>query len=525
MQTAFPLRLVVLAMAACAACGAQAAAGFVQFVSGEARVILRDGSSRPAQKGFELNEGDTVVTGRGASAQLRMSDDGLIALRPDSQLQIDTYRFSGREDGTERSVLALVRGGFRTLTGAIGRANKSNYTVRTPNATIGIRGTDHETVFIAPPAPGEAALGTPGTYNKVNTGSTFVETSSGRINLEINQVGFAGLQPGVPPMRLESIPAFMRATAPQQGKDEKREVRSTTAADKTQTQGGAGTQTAAQKAGEDASEAPLANVARTELAKLTSDGSISFSQVAQSVTQAPGGYVAVGGDKSGSDLGSGAIRVGPGGGQVYFGADGELALLASADGFRYARSGAPVVHSDTLSFLDNGTPVMIRWGVYAGGSIIDDKGSRAAQFFHFMGALGTPLGVVQNLSGSYTATMAHTRFITEAGVLGGSLNSASISLNAGNLTGYNISVTDGQGRSWSGCAFSCSVGSLSLATFADKGVNLTGTGPAGSGTLSGKAQGQPIGPNGKAIVSSFDMKTVGGAAITGSFAVRDPSKP
>ncbi|MBK8065963.1 MAG: FecR domain-containing protein [Betaproteobacteria bacterium] len=512
------LRVAAFAVAFCMATGVQAAAGFVQFVSGEARVILRDGSSRPAQKGVELNEGDTVVTGRGASAQLRMSDQGLIALRQDSQLLIDTYRYNGSEDGTERSVLGLLRGGFRTLTGVIGRTTKTNYLIRTPNATIGIRGTDHETVFIASPSPGEVAAGVPGTYNKVNAGSTFVETPSGRLNLEVNQVGFAGLQPGVAPIRLESIPAFMRATSQQQGRDDKRAVRESASGDRR------GTQTANGAAGSNGSTGGATQTAtRVEYVQTTSDGALTFAQAGQALTAAPAGYAGVGGDKSGSILGSGALRVSVGGDQVLFGADGQMALLSSADGFRYARSGAAAVHSGRLELLDNGQAVEVKWGVYSGGAIVDNSGSRAAQFFHFMGAQGTPPGVVQSLSGSYTASMAHTPFITETGTLGGSLNSVSISLNNGNLTGYSLGITDGQGRSWSGCAFACSVGSVGLVQFADKGVQLTGSGPGGS--VSGNAHGLPVGPNGKGVISSFDMKTAGGAAVTGSFLVKDPAKP
>ena len=39
-----------------------------------------------------------------------------------------------------------------------------------PTATIGIRGTDHEPVFIPEPKPGETPVGQPGTYDKVNSG-------------------------------------------------------------------------------------------------------------------------------------------------------------------------------------------------------------------------------------------------------------------------------------------------------------------------------------------------------------------
>jgi hypothetical protein len=51
------------------------------------------------------------------------------------------YRYEGKTDGSERGFFSLVRGAMRTVTGAIGRYNRSAYQVRTPTATVGIRGT------------------------------------------------------------------------------------------------------------------------------------------------------------------------------------------------------------------------------------------------------------------------------------------------------------------------------------------------------------------------------------------------
>ncbi len=193
-----------------AADNARAAAGRFQFVSGDVRVVNPAGVERPAKKGDAVEEGDTVATGGLASAQLLMSDNGLIALRPDSRLRVDSYVYPGKEDGSEKGFLSLLRGGFRTITGVIGRSNKQNYLVRTPTATIGIRGTDHEPVFIPVPAPGQIPLGNPGTYDKVNVGAAYIQTPQGSVNIAPNQVGFAA--PNVAPVLLPRIPDFYKAT-------------------------------------------------------------------------------------------------------------------------------------------------------------------------------------------------------------------------------------------------------------------------------------------------------------------------
>lgn len=101
-----------------------------------------DGSSRPLRRRSEVYAGDTLVTGPKATAQVRFTDNGLLQIQPNSRFQISEYRFEGKEDGSESAVFKLIKGGMRSITGAIGHTNKENYRVDTPVATIGLRGTD-----------------------------------------------------------------------------------------------------------------------------------------------------------------------------------------------------------------------------------------------------------------------------------------------------------------------------------------------------------------------------------------------
>ena len=133
--------LPVLALLAAYAGAAFGVAGNVQFVIGDVKAINRAGATRVLQKGAPIDEGDRIVTGDGASAQIKMVDGGFIAVRPNTDMGFDTYRYAGKEDGTENAAISLLRGGFRTITGVIGRTNKQNYLVKTVTATIGIRGT------------------------------------------------------------------------------------------------------------------------------------------------------------------------------------------------------------------------------------------------------------------------------------------------------------------------------------------------------------------------------------------------
>lgn len=166
-------------------------AGHAQFVNGQVLLSSTNGQSKPLQKGDAVSEGDTLTSATAASAQIRMQDGGLVAVRPDTQLKFDQFVFNGKQDGSERSFFSLLKGGFRAVTGLVGQLNKTNYRITTPVATIGIRGTDHETFLIVPGSP-LALVAPPGAYSKVNVGATTLTTNQGSINVTPNQMGFAG---------------------------------------------------------------------------------------------------------------------------------------------------------------------------------------------------------------------------------------------------------------------------------------------------------------------------------------------
>ncbi len=119
-----------------------AAAGRVDFAFGKVVAIGADGQRRPLTKGAPVLAGDTIETAVGL-AQLRFSDGAKVSVQPNSQFRVDSYNYEGKSDGKERSFFSLLRGGFRTITGLIGRAHRNAYRVRTPVATIGIRGTEY----------------------------------------------------------------------------------------------------------------------------------------------------------------------------------------------------------------------------------------------------------------------------------------------------------------------------------------------------------------------------------------------
>src|SRR5258708_14979302 len=78
-----------------AASGAFAQAGKVVFAVGDV-AALRGGARVPLAAGAPIETGDTIVTAAQSHAQLRFSDDALVALKPESEFRLERYSFGGQ---------------------------------------------------------------------------------------------------------------------------------------------------------------------------------------------------------------------------------------------------------------------------------------------------------------------------------------------------------------------------------------------------------------------------------------------
>src|SRR5437016_5445839 len=182
-------------------------AGKVVFAVGDV-AALRGASRIPLSAGSTIDAGDTIVTAAQSHVQLRFSDDALVALKPESEFRIERYNFSGREDGTEIAVFRLVKGGFRTLTGQIGKLSGDRYQLLTTQATIGIRGTHYQVQLCAPEQcrEGEAAVRA-GMYGGVYEGRIAVANVFGADEFGADEFFF--VPDGEGPQRFLAPPIFL----------------------------------------------------------------------------------------------------------------------------------------------------------------------------------------------------------------------------------------------------------------------------------------------------------------------------
>jgi len=181
-------------------------AGRVELVEGDVRFYDRARRPRAPKVDDQILEGESIVTGADGEVHLSMEDGGLVAVRPGSRMRITKFRAEG--DANDRLLLGVLEGSFRSVTGWIARYTPRNYTVRTPTATIGVRGTDHEPFYI----PEGSRLGEPGTYDRVNEGGTYIETRHGRVEVERGRAAFAHFRRAERPRLLERVPEHFRPT-------------------------------------------------------------------------------------------------------------------------------------------------------------------------------------------------------------------------------------------------------------------------------------------------------------------------
>lgn len=117
--------------------------GNITSHEGSGEVIRKDGGSLVASLSLDIHSYDDVRTGNG-KLEITFRDDSTVKLSANSKLVIDEFVF---DPNPKKSKMAfkVAAGTARFATGKLGLVDKNKIKIRTPTATIGIRGTDFTT--------------------------------------------------------------------------------------------------------------------------------------------------------------------------------------------------------------------------------------------------------------------------------------------------------------------------------------------------------------------------------------------
>jgi hypothetical protein len=95
------------------------------------------GAARALAAGSSVFAREVVRTGDESTAQLLFLDETSLSIGPQSEVTLDRFVFDPNQ-GAGSMVINATRGAFRFISGS---QRPSNYQIRTPVATIGVRGT------------------------------------------------------------------------------------------------------------------------------------------------------------------------------------------------------------------------------------------------------------------------------------------------------------------------------------------------------------------------------------------------
>ena len=145
------LRRLLLLLMLCAPLLLRAeTAARIVFATPEVVIINSLGVERAAQKGANVDAGESIDT-RAGRIQLAFLDGASMSLQPGTLFRVDEFRYAAVNKVTpgDGVVMTLVKGALRTVTGWLGKGDRQQYRLGSSVATIGIRGTEYGARFDA----------------------------------------------------------------------------------------------------------------------------------------------------------------------------------------------------------------------------------------------------------------------------------------------------------------------------------------------------------------------------------------
>lgn len=126
----------LLALLAATATGAWAADGRILNYVGDVQV-----NGQPVTANTVLQSEDVIVTPAGASVRIILSDNSVLDIDSESQVQLSDYSYEPSTPEQNTSDVSLVEGSLRYVSGLIAKENPDKVSFKAGNATIGVRGS------------------------------------------------------------------------------------------------------------------------------------------------------------------------------------------------------------------------------------------------------------------------------------------------------------------------------------------------------------------------------------------------
>jgi hypothetical protein len=187
--------------------------GNVAEMSGDVFIARGSSAAHKAVKNETFSSGTAISTGAQSFAVLKFKDGQVVTMQANSTFLVREYRYEPNHMENNHIVFSMIKGGLRFLTGLIGQNNRQAFRLSTPNATIGIRGTE----FMV-------AMANNSMYSQVLVGNIGMTNSAGTVALGAGQTAYiasasalAALIPAsaIPPGTFSQLLSITASTAPE----------------------------------------------------------------------------------------------------------------------------------------------------------------------------------------------------------------------------------------------------------------------------------------------------------------------
>jgi len=169
--------------------------GVVADSQGKVVAVDKTQISRKLSKGKPVYLGDKVITGEQGSVRLKMIDNAVLELRCFSIMVIEQYALNSV---SRSSILNLLQGSLKKVTGQIGKLKEDVYQLKTPIASVGVRGTEYALRVFQSKGCGGTIDADDGLYLEVIKGLVEVHNVAGREVIAKGETAYVALPKAVP---------------------------------------------------------------------------------------------------------------------------------------------------------------------------------------------------------------------------------------------------------------------------------------------------------------------------------------
>jgi hypothetical protein len=193
------------------------AIGSVTGLQGSAAEIKRGSAAVKLQSKTGVESMDTVQVGSKAQVDITFVDDTKVKITENSRLVLDDFVYDPKKSDAGKLGMKVALGTVRYTSGQIAKNNAQNVDIRTPTASIAVRGTDfamtvdevgRSIIVLLPSCKDDREISRYEISGNCTVGQIDVETAAGLVTL--NQPFMATMvtdnaQPPVPPATIEKV--------------------------------------------------------------------------------------------------------------------------------------------------------------------------------------------------------------------------------------------------------------------------------------------------------------------------------